>query len=404
MLVSIVTPSFNQGRFIERTIQSVLEQDYPHIEFIVMDGGSTDETLEILKKYGKRIKWFSEKDEGQSDAINKGIRMAKGDVVAWLNSDDYYLPGIIKKVVEVFKKDPDITMVYGDGYRVDEFGEKQRPAGVEPFFDLWKLIHLYDFILQPSTFMRRDAIFSAGLVDSSLYYNLDWELWIRMAKTGKVVYMPEKLSVARVYPLAKTQSGGWPRWREIVSFSRRYGNYKYPPTVFLHIPKRFLRNNSGGFASPVQKTLSIGRWILYPLTKGRVSGFYQDGYIGRRGFISIPIINEAKYLNIMIEPLLPGNISLKINNDEIKRVTDGKDLHTVRIELKDITKKRDFLHLEFRADAVRTLPPTQLFPYSRRVSFRVKDMYYLTADGNAIRDHGFPNLVNNNEDIPAISG
>ena len=393
MLVSIVTPSFNQGRFIEKTIKSVLDQDYPDIEYIVMDGGSTDETINILKKYGNSIKWVSEPDKGQSDAINKGFRMAKGDIVAWLNSDDYYLPGAVKRVVDVFKESPSISMVYGEGYRIDEEEKWKVPSNVEPFFDLWKLIHLYDFILQPSTFMRRDALFSVGLLDQSLYYNLDWELWIRMAKTGKVVYIPEKLSCARVYPQAKTQSGGWDRWREIIRVSRRYGTFKYPPTIFLHVPKKQLRNSRGEFSPSVQKTLTIGRWVLYPLTKGRVSGFYQDGFVGRQGFISLPIVKEARSLILHIEPIASGNVQLKINNREHQAFSLGDDQLNVEISLNDWVRQKEFLHLEFRSSSTRKMIPSQKFPYQRKVSFRVKDLYYVVQKDRDLRRYGFPNLI-----------
>lgn len=393
MLASIVTPSYNHAKYIEKTIQSVLDQDYPNIEYIVMDGGSTDGTVNILKKYGSRIKWRSERDAGQSDAINNGFRMAKGDIVAWLNSDDYYLPGAVRKMVDAFQNEPTATMVFGDGYIVDEKDEWKAPYGVEPFFDLWKLIHLYDYISQPSTFMRRDALLSAGLLDVNLYYNLDWELWIRMARTGKVIYIPDKISCARVYPAAKTQAGGWARWREIVDFSRQYGNYKRPPTMFLHVPKGFLRNSRGEFSGSVKSTLSIGRWILYPLTKGRVSGFYQDGYMSRRGFISLPVLKEAEYLVMEIVSPAPMRLSIKINHNEKKQFSIDKGLNTIKIEVDDMVKTRDFLHLEFKSSSAITIPPSGIFPDSRRAAFCMKDIFYINDNGEISNKPGFPNLM-----------
>lgn len=433
-IVSVITPSFNQGRFIEKTIRSVLEQDYPHIEYIVIDGGSTDKTIDILKRYGDRIKWISEKDRGQSDAINKGIMMAKGEIVAWLNSDDYYLPGAVRKVAEVFQREPCATMVYGSGYRIDENEKWRVPCKVEPFFDLWKLIHLYDYILQPATFMRRSAVLSAGLLDVELYYNLDWDLWIRLAKEGKVVYIPDKLACARVYPEAKTQSGGLRRWKEIIRISKKYGNYRYPPAMFLHVPKGFMRNKRGEFSSSVQKTLSLGRWLLYPLTKGRVSGFYQDGYMSRRGFISLPVVKDAVVLRLEIVPLVSGKVKVLVNNKEkytfmlnessgqginnanenshgkrtqILYVSSGQDgnndntIHreikeeglkkggVVEIKLDNHIKSRDFLHLEFRTLSAKKIPATSLYPYERTVAFQIKDMYYITCDGRTLREPGF---------------
>lgn len=393
MLVSIVTPSFNQGRFIERTIRSVLEQDYPHIEYIVMDGGSTDGTIDILKRYEDRIKWISEKDAGQADAINKGIRMAKGEIVAWLNSDDYFLPGAVRKAVGVFQKEPAVSMVYGDGYRVDEREEWQVPCNVEPFFDLWKLIHLYDYILQPATFIRRKAMLSAGLIDISFYYNLDWELWIKLAKEGRVMYISEKLASERIYPEAKTQSGGVRRWKEIIKIAKKYGNYKYPPAMFLHVPKGLLRNRRGEFSSTVRKTLSFGRWILYPLTMGRVSGFYQDGYMSRRGFLSLPVVKEAVLLRIEIAPLVSGNIKVLVNNKEKHAFVMNGGKLWIELRLDERNKNHEFLHLEFRTLSAKNIPATANYSYVRRAAFQVKDIYYVTGDGKILRGPGFPNLL-----------
>lgn len=392
MLVSIVTPSFNHGRFIEKTIQSVLEQDYPHIEYIVVDGGSTDGTIDILKKYGDRIKWVSEYDKGQSDAINKGFRMAKGEVVAWLNSDDYYLPGAITKAVAVFNMEPSAAMVYGDGYLIDESGEWQMAYDTEPFFDLWKMIHLYNFVFQASAFLRRDALFSAGLLNLKYSYAMDPDLWVRISRTGKVVHIPEKLSCARVYPETKTQSGGWKRWREIVDIAKRYGNYRCPPAVFLHVPKRYLKNRRGCYSSPVKSVVSAGKKWLYPLTMGGTSGFYQDGYMSRRGFISLPMTKEAQSLVIKIEPMISEKVSLRVNNNIKKSLMVDGNSQTLEIKLDNESKNRDFLHLEFIPVVCKKIPPSLQYPFTRRVGFRVRDLYYLTEHGTIIRELGFPNL------------
>src|SRR5688572_25596277 len=132
-LVSIVTPSYNQGRYIEETIQSVLNQDYPNLEYLVLDGGSTDETLEILKRYEGRLVWISEKDRGQADAINKGFHLAKGRILGWLNSDDTYSPGAIRKVAQYFQTHRDVGLLYGEGYHVDTAGKIIERYNTEPF-------------------------------------------------------------------------------------------------------------------------------------------------------------------------------------------------------------------------------------------------------------------------------
>src|ERR1044072_3241688 len=144
-LITVVTPSYNQGRFIRATIESVLSQDYPNIEYIVMDGGSSDETAAVARYYAGRLTFISEKDRGQSHAINKGFRMARGSVLAWLNSDDLFLPGAVRAAVDALIADPSAGAVYGEGWLIDESGQRtSRFRYTEPF-NLWKLVHLSDY-------------------------------------------------------------------------------------------------------------------------------------------------------------------------------------------------------------------------------------------------------------------
>ncbi len=164
-LVSIVTPSYNHGLYIEATIQSVLQQDYPNLEYIVIDGGSQDDTVEILKRYGDRLCWISEPDHGQADAINKGFRMARGEILAWLNSDDTYLPGAVRQAVEYFQKHPDTSMVYGEGQHVDAAGHIIEPYTTEPF-DYQRLSERC-FICQPTVFFRAHVFRDIGPLDTN---------------------------------------------------------------------------------------------------------------------------------------------------------------------------------------------------------------------------------------------
>lgn len=178
-LVSIITPSFNQGKFLEQTITSVLDQDYPNIEYIVMDGGSTDNSVQILKKHANKLTFFSQKDRGQSDAINKGLKLARGEIVAWINSDDFYLPGTIKSAVEILTQN-DKIFVYGKGHHVDENGIFLEEYPTEPF-SLKRLAETC-FICQPATFWRREVFDSVGYLDENLHFAMDYEYWIRIAK------------------------------------------------------------------------------------------------------------------------------------------------------------------------------------------------------------------------------
>lgn len=201
-LVSIITPSFNQGDYIEETIKSVLGQDYPSIEYVVIDGGSTDNTLDILKRYNKKIRWITEKDNGQADAISKGIRITSGDIVAWLNSDDILLPGAVATVVDCFSHHPDVKMVYGKGYFNDTAGKIIGRYPTEPFDS--ERLAMFNFICQPSTFFKKDAFNDVGGLDIGLRYALDYDLWIRISRKFQVHYISEFLSSYRLHETSKT--------------------------------------------------------------------------------------------------------------------------------------------------------------------------------------------------------
>ncbi len=233
-LVTIVTPSFNQGRFIRATIESVLSQDYPRIEYIIVDGASPDDTQEVVKPYLDRLTFISEPDRGQSHAINKGFAMARGEVVAWLNSDDVFLPGAISRAVESFRANPALGVVYGEGYQIDEAGNVRQRFPYTQHFDLWKLAYVSDYILQQSTFFRKAALDAIGPVREDLHYVMDWELLIRLAKRFDFERVDEYLGCLREYGTAKTFTGGRKRVREIERVLREHTGSAFAPGYLVY--------------------------------------------------------------------------------------------------------------------------------------------------------------------------
>ncbi|MEW6568847.1 MAG: glycosyltransferase family 2 protein [Chloroflexota bacterium] len=202
-LVTIVTPSFNQARYLETAMLSVLHQDYPAIEYLVVDGGSTDGSQEIIRRYQDRLAWWvSEPDAGQAEAINKGLRQARGEIVAWLNSDDVYLPGAVRQAVTALSDYPEVGMVYADGLMVDS---ELRLLDRHFYRTLTALDLLcFEVLLQPTVFMRRQALLDIGLLNASYHLILDHELWVRMATRGPILHVPAFWALERTHPEAKT--------------------------------------------------------------------------------------------------------------------------------------------------------------------------------------------------------
>ena len=207
-LVTIITPSFNQGKFIRETIESVLNQDYPNIEHIVVDGGSTDETLAILQEYshlGERFRFVSEADRGQSHAVNKGLSMAKGEIIGWLNSDDTYQPGAVGKGIEMLQLHPEWAMVYGRAFTIDEAGQIRNACEyVEPA-DYYKLFHGC-FICQPASFIGKTVFQQVGGVDETLSFCMDYDLWIRISKAHPIGFIHDFLANTRIHENCKTET------------------------------------------------------------------------------------------------------------------------------------------------------------------------------------------------------
>ncbi len=204
-LVSIITPSYNQASYLEQTITSVLNQDHADIEYIVVDGGSTDNSVDIIKKYSNRLAyWTSEKDNGQADAINKGFTKATGEVIAWLNSDDYYLDGTVSAAVKIFDENPDVGLVYGNMLAVDEHGKTFNALNYKQL-TLEDLL-CFQIIGQPAVFMRRSVLQKTSGLDSTFHFLLDHHLWIQLAQLGRILHVPQTWAAARYHAAAKNRA------------------------------------------------------------------------------------------------------------------------------------------------------------------------------------------------------
>jgi len=206
--ISIVTPSYNQGKFLEKTILSVLEQGYPNLEYIIIDGCSTDDSVETIKKYGQRLTyWVSEPDRGQSHAINKGFERATGEIFGWLNSDDWYHPGALKAVAEAFVANSEAGAVVGAGDYVAEDGTIITSTYREKI-DLEALYSWYDnYFWQPSCFFTSTAWQQSEGLDESLQLCMDYDLWIKIAKKFRFVTTPQNLSATLLHTDSKTFQG-----------------------------------------------------------------------------------------------------------------------------------------------------------------------------------------------------
>lgn len=223
LTLSIVTPSFNTGSFLGAAIDSVLAQDWPATRYIVMDGGSTDGSVEVLRSFGDRVQWISQKDGGQSDAINKGFEKLGGDVLGWLNSDDTYAPGAFRAAMEFLSAHPEVDLVYGDANFIDARGDLIGPCvHVEPY-NRHRLFHYTDFIVQPAAFFRRSAFEAVGRLDPSLNWGMDYDLWLRLAKRFRIAYQPTVLANFRWLSGNKTATGGFARLREVERIMARHG-------------------------------------------------------------------------------------------------------------------------------------------------------------------------------------
>lgn len=222
--ISIVTPSFNQARYLEATIRSVLDQGYPNLEYIIVDGGSTDGSVDIIQKYAQRLAWWvSEKDKGQTDALNKGFARATGDILAWINSDDTYNPGALHEAAEAMRAHPKAGLVYAEANYIDENGAV---TGLFPAAqtDLRRLRQGYVHIPQQAAFFRADLWRQVAPLDDTFYFAMDYDLWVRLARRAPIVYVPGRVwANFRIHGQAKTSAADDRCWPEMMRVHYRDG-------------------------------------------------------------------------------------------------------------------------------------------------------------------------------------
>jgi glycosyltransferase involved in cell wall biosynthesis/SAM-dependent methyltransferase len=265
--ISVITPSYNQGRFLEECIRSVLGQGYPNLEYIVVDGGSTDDSVAIIRKHEAELAWWvSEPDAGQSDAINKGFRRATGDLVAWLNADDHYLPGALEAVAAAYRRDPTASFYFGNGLRVDEAGKPRGsfvPEG-RPVFSYPALVYGLNYVLQPATFINRQALAQVGGLDVDLHYGMDTDLWIRLARVAPPAAVDGQLAASREHGDTKTSTGSFERIEELRRIAERHSGVALTPGVLCY------------FLDTLQRLVQLRPDVYPPRFVERVQAFWQE--------------------------------------------------------------------------------------------------------------------------------
>jgi glycosyltransferase involved in cell wall biosynthesis len=230
--ISLVTPSYNQGRFIEATLRSVLLQGYPNLEYIVMDGGSTDESLAVIQRYAAHLAyWTSRPDRGQSHALNQGFARASGEVLGWLNSDDVLLPGALFRVGAAFAAQPETLLVHGRAENIDAAGNRLHYHPYAAPYDRRWLLEQCNLIPQPAAFFRREFLAQAGGLNEDLHYTMDWDLWLRLDTPARAHYLPDVLAQMRTYPEAKSVAGGRKIHGELRHMLARHGGLGLPAMV-----------------------------------------------------------------------------------------------------------------------------------------------------------------------------
>jgi GT2 family glycosyltransferase len=230
--ITVITPVYNRADLLEHCIVSVLDQDYPKLEFGIVDGGSTDGSVDLVRRYEDKLAfWMSEPDDGQADGLNKGFRRATGELVCWLNADDFFYPGALEAAAEAYVADPDAPFFFGNGFRVDRWGRQVAeffPEG-RVHFRRDALVFGLNYILQPSTFIRRAALEQIGLLDATLHYGFDTDLWLKLSALRSPQPIRKCLAASREYDETKTATGSFARAEELRRIAERHAGVAATP-------------------------------------------------------------------------------------------------------------------------------------------------------------------------------
>ena len=253
-LVSIVTPCLNAGQFISQTIESVLAQDYPNIEYLIMDGGSTDSTLAVIERYQGRLRWHSGPDSGTADAINRGFEKTSGEILAWLNADDTYQPGAVTTAVRHFLAAPGAGVVYGEGLWIDENGDSLGRYPTRAPYSA-ELFERECFICQPAAFFRRTVFEAAGGMDVTLHSAFDYELWIRMSRRWPFEPIPVCLATSRMHKANKSLGNRRQMFQESMRVLRKH--YGYIPASWVYGYLSYLRDGRDQFFTPLRHSAPV---------------------------------------------------------------------------------------------------------------------------------------------------
>lgn len=378
-LVTIVTPSYQQARFIRATIESVLSQDYPHIEYIVMDGGSTDGTVDVVQPFMNRLTYISEKDRGQTHAINKGFQMAKGEIVAYLNSDDLLLPGAVSKAVQALQVNHEAAAIYGDGYQIDYHGKvKQQFPFTEPF-NLWKLTYLMDYILQQSVFFRRAPLEECGWLNEELHYGMDWDILVRLGKRYGLAYVPENLGCLREYEEAKSFAGGDRRFKELAEILRKQTGERRPPGWWFYgldtYDKIWAARIRRWVPGPAGRYFAM-RWIhvcraLIDRVQNGSQGIYSNSWAARTAFWMLPACKTRAKISGVVPDWTPRMktqvLNVFVNGKHATRVLTGTGPFTFELELPGKTAAL----LRFEADQASSQQEAGIGGDRRRIAWQI---------------------------------